>query len=322
MCAYDVTYDFRYLKERVRIGTLLRVHGLDRHLKRRGHRLQGPCPLHHGDNRTAFRVDLQRDLWRCFTSCGGGDVVDLTRRILGCDHSEAARHLRGLLCDPARLPALPAPVSLDTASKPVKALFRPFTFTIPLDPRHAFLQHEKGVAVATARRFEAGWTNRSSFLRSTVAVRLHDLQGRPLGYCGRRLDPHDVYQKGKWCFPKGYPKAETLFNAHRAASSPGRGIVVVEGPWAVLRLAQAGVPRAVALLGTRMSNAHARWLTKAPVVLLLLDGDSAGRRGAKTIAAALRGTTAVRIYELPDGAEPEDLADDEMGAIAHRLLLL
>src|SRR5512138_2480522 len=86
-------YSFGFLKTRVSIGQVLAAYGLDSRLKGRDGRLKGPCPLHGGDNPTAFRVDLQRNLWRCFTACGGGDTVELIRRIHGCSYAQAARHL-------------------------------------------------------------------------------------------------------------------------------------------------------------------------------------------------------------------------------------
>jgi hypothetical protein len=38
-------------------------------------------------------VHLERNLWRCFTSCGGGDTIELVRRIHGCSYAQAARHM-------------------------------------------------------------------------------------------------------------------------------------------------------------------------------------------------------------------------------------
>ena len=90
---YNPNFTFRYLKTRVTIGDVLAAYGLDSQLKRRNDQLYGPCPLHHGDNPTAFRVHLTRGMWRCFTACGGGDTVDLIRCIENCSYAEAARHL-------------------------------------------------------------------------------------------------------------------------------------------------------------------------------------------------------------------------------------
>lgn len=310
-------YDLRLLKRQVPIRHVLAAHGLLASLRRVGSAaLVGPCPLHRGDNPTAFRVELNRGLWNCLTACGGGDTVDLVCRILDCDYAEAARHMRRLSRQPETHPrATTLPVAKPGPAAVVPAPFQPFRHTIPLNPNVPFLQHTKRIAAATAARFEAGGSDRSALLRGTVAVRLHDFDGRPLGYCGRRLEPEDVARFGKWRFPRAFPKADVLFNAHRTDPRARRGLVVVEGPWAVLRLYQAGVPNTVALLGTRMSDTQASWLAQATAVMLLLDGDTAGRRAAQDIAKRLAPTVPVQIYKLPDGAEPEDLDDHQLASV-------
>ena len=312
MSYHDPRYDFRILKQQVKIDQVFDAYGMNRTLKRRGHQLYGPCPLHKGDNPTAFRVHLSRNAWHCFSYCGGGDVVELVRRIEDCGYAEAARHLRRLAdYNPSRL----SPDNSAESSRCTQPTFHRFTRRIPLDPKVPFLQDDKGISVDTARRFEAGWTCASSFLRDTVAVRLRDLEGRPIGYCGRRLDPADISRWGKWRFPRGFPKAKTLFNSHRALTFRETGIVVVECPWAVLRLAQAGIRAAVALLGSRMSSVQEQWLANAPELLCLLDGDEAGRKGARDIEDRLGMKVRVIVHELPDGAEPEDLTDAQLRTI-------
>jgi len=243
----DSAFSFRLLKQQVSIEQVVAVYQLGRLLRRSGDYLHGPCPLHQGDNKTAFRIHLERGLWRCFTSCGGGDLVDLVRRIECCDYAEAARKLRSIA---GRLPPKPAPACCRSTKPAAPATFRPFRHRIPLDPFNSFLQQSKGILPCTAERFEAGCTDASGFLRGTVAVRLHDHGGQPLGYCGRNLNEQIIARYGKWRFPPRLPKANVLFNAHRAAAFREKGIVLVECPWAVMRLNQAGIPGAVALLGT------------------------------------------------------------------------
>lgn len=307
----DPTYSFEYLKSKVSLAQVLRIHGLDKCLRQRGSRLVGPCPLHQGDHPTAFRADIQRGIWHCWTACGGGDVVELVRRIYHCDHAQAARWMRARATGEStelRRPAEPTSIGASTA-------FRPFTWAIPLDPRVPFLQWNKGISVETARRFEAGRTDVSLFLRGTVAVRLHDLLGNPLGYCGRHLEPESIAKWGKWRFPRSFPKSECLFGAHRALPHRGDSVVVVECPWAVMRLAQAGIPGAVALLGTQMSAVQAAWLSRAPRVVLLFDGDEAGERASRQVVTLIGGNTRVRVHDLPSGLEPEDLDDDALRSL-------
>jgi DNA primase len=303
-------YSFGFLKARVSIGQVLSAYGLDSRLKARGDQLLGPCPLHGGDNPTAFRVHLQRNLWRCFTSCGGGDTVELVRRIHGCSYAQAARHLHRLAEDlPSQL-VRPVPASAKRLSS-----FRPFTRSIPLDPEHHFLQNIKKISSRTALSFEAGTTQSSAFLRNTLAVRLHDIQGHPLGYCARLLLADQIARFGKWRFPKHFPKARILYNAHRAKPFRHEGIIVVECPWASIRLSQAGVPNVVSLLGTQIFEDQIAWLAKAPGILLLLDGDPAGREASSRIANSLQTFTTVYTHLLPDNKEPEDLSDQALAAI-------
>lgn len=306
----DLDYSFRHLKAKVGIGAILSHYRLDLHLKQWGDQLFGPCPLHGGDNQTAFRVDLRRGLWRCFTACGGGDQVELIRKIERCSYGEAARHLHRIA---ASLPKTPPAVS---PSIPLSArAFTPFTRSLTLNPRCHFLQSIKAISPATAARFEAGVSSSSMFLRNTVAVRLHDLNAHPIGYCGRRLDPNEASRFGKWRFPRNFPKARILYNAHRASRSRKRGIALVECPWAVMRITQAGFPNAVALLGTALSQSQIDWLSNTSFILLMLDGDPAGHRAASSITSTLGPSVKVLQHVLPENLEPEDLPDSSLRSI-------
>lgn len=319
----DETLDFRRLKRLVTIDRVLDAYGLGRTLIKRANTLCGPCPLHHGDHPTAFRADLNRGIWNCFTRCArGGDVVDLVRVIERCSFARAARILRDLAGETnghqyGRSATRSADHQIVSRNPP----FRPFRRRVSLNPATDFLQRKKLISVDTAAYFEAGHPTASAFLRGTVAVRLHDLAGRPLGYAGRRLREQDIRRYGKWRFPRGMPKAEMLFNAHRARHLRRNGLVLVECPWAVMRLTQAGVPAAVALLGTNISPIQLAWLARADQVVLMLDGDDAGRKGAQTIRRHLAPSTKIKTVELPDGLEPEDLSDDDLRAGARHAFL-
>jgi DNA primase len=142
---YNPNFTFRYLKTRVTIGDVLASYGLDSQLKRRNDQLYGPCPLHHGDNPTAFRVHLTRGLWRCFTSCGGGDTVDLIRCIENCSYAEAAHHLYRLI-DRLR----PARSYVTPTQHCSRSTFFPFRRRIPLNPWVPFLQNTKKISISTA----------------------------------------------------------------------------------------------------------------------------------------------------------------------------
>jgi len=310
---HNPAYSFRHLKIQVAIGRILSFYGLDLQLKHRDGQLFGPCPLHGGDNKTAFRVHLGRGLWRCFTACGGGDSIELIRKIERCSYSEAARHLQRIAASSPK-----APRAINPWPPSQSLPFTPFKRTLSLDPGCHFLQNIKAILPATAARFEAGTTRSSPFLKNTVAVRLRDMDGNPLGYCGRRLDPDEASRFGKWRFPKNFPKAQILFNAHRAQAFRNQGIVLVECPWAVMRIAQAEFPNAVALLGTTLSPIQIAWLATAKSVLLMLDGDPAGISAASSILHTLGGSTKVLRHQLTHNMEPEDLSESALRSVLRR----
>src|SRR5512147_2727325 len=61
-----------------------------------GKSMRSPCPLHGGDNRTAFSVyeESGRQYWRCWSGCNtGGDALNFVRRWKGFDFKEAVRWL-------------------------------------------------------------------------------------------------------------------------------------------------------------------------------------------------------------------------------------
>lgn len=60
-------------------------------LRRSGSSLRGRCPVHGGDNPTAFKVDPDEGLWHCKTRCDrGGDVVTLYQLLEGHPDAKTA----------------------------------------------------------------------------------------------------------------------------------------------------------------------------------------------------------------------------------------
>lgn len=303
----DSSFDFRFLKSRVTIEHVLDARGLLTSLRRHGHDLIGPCPIHHGDSNTAFVVSTAKNLWYCFTRChSGGDVVDLVRGLDSCDYRSTALYLASL--------AGSAPAATH-ASSDVKP-FLPFTARLNLDPHVSFLA-DKGIRPDTARAFDTGLYRGSGFLRGCVAVRLHDHQGQPLGYAGRVLDPHAA-RLPKWRLPARLPKRTLLFNLHRVQHRLQHGVVLVEDPWSVMRLAQIDLP-AVALLGTALSTQQADLLAPADRILIMLDGDATGRLASRDLRSRLA-PAQIAVAELPDGHDPDQLSDHDLRACCHLFL--
>jgi DNA primase len=71
--------DIDKIKREVSMAQILDYYGIE--LKKKGKQgLYGSCPIHHGDNQNAFHVDLGKNLFHCFSHCGGGSIIDFVMK--------------------------------------------------------------------------------------------------------------------------------------------------------------------------------------------------------------------------------------------------
>ena len=59
-------------------------------------------------------------------------------------------------------------------------------------------------------------------------------------------------------------------------------------------------------------------LERFPRLILMLDGDEAGQRASRQLAARLRGKVSLSIAEMPNGRQPDQLSSEEIGRILSR----
>jgi len=92
-----------------------------------------------------------------------------------------------------------------------------------------------------------------------------------------------------------------------------RPVVVIEGFVDDLNVHQAGLPCVVALMGGTLSQQQERLLQQHfQEVILLLDGDRAGRTAGVAIAARLCSKISIRLVEIPSGTQPDQLGADQI----------
>ena len=86
--------DFTALKHQVSVKDVLARYGLMTGLQeKKPGRLVGPCPIHGGKNGTSFNVHTEKNVFHCFSECGGGNVLDLVMKIEKCSIREAGEKL-------------------------------------------------------------------------------------------------------------------------------------------------------------------------------------------------------------------------------------
>jgi len=156
---------------------------------------------------------------------------------------------------------------------------------------------------------------------------IHDSQGRVVAFSGRILDPKShpakyvnspetmIFQKSRVLYALDKARAVIVKNPRREA-------LVCEGQIDVIRCHAAGFDTAVASQGTAFTKEHVEILKRyADSVLLVFDGDTAGRKAAlRTGGLFLEAGLPVRVAALPPGEDPDSLIRDR-GADAFREVL-
>jgi len=107
-----------------------------------------------------------------------------------------------------------------------------------------------------------------------------------------------------------YTKGEHLFGLYQArhAIRQSGEAILVEGNFDVVSLHARGVSNAIAPLGTAFTTTQAKLLKRfAPSVIILFDGDAAGRKATAAARVPCReGGLSARVATLPAGVDPDD----------------
>jgi DNA primase len=310
--------DFKDIKGKVSMETVLSHY--DVHLRRVGaDEFRGKCPLptHSStSSNDSFSVSFIRNAWSCQSaSCiaarsgrVGGNVFDFVAEMERCSIREAALRLQHSLTE-NQLSAVTS-TNKDLATDAPEN--RPLSFILRnIDHRHPYVA-SRGVSEQTARYFGIGHYDGSGFLCGRVVIPIHNEQGQLIAYSGRAIDETEP----KYRLPAGFRKSHVLFNLHRALGRHDRTLTLVEGFFDTFKIHQAGHHNVAALMGSRLSVRQAELIgSYFDRVVLMLDGDKAGKAGTTAAATVLSSIVAVETVELASGAQPDQLASEEINQV-------
>ena len=321
--------DFAELKRQVSIRDILSRYGiLDGLREKKPGRLVGACPIHGGKNGTSFNVDTAKNVFHCFSQCGGGNVLDLVMKLEDCSIREAGEKLsdwfelqfdrRGGIAKSAKRRTKPqgnTTASHTSGRSDASSVNPPLERSLKnLNPDHPYLV-ERGLTVPTIKEFGIGHCTRG-LMRGRIAIPIHNERGELVAYAGRAVDAELAEAKGKYRLPDGFKKSFVLFNFHRAVEHADRTLIVVEGFFDCFKLHQAGLPNVVALMGSTLSEPQQELLlAHADRIALMLDGDEAGTKCLREFYGALRQRLYLREIHLKPGEQPDDLTDDRIRAL-------
>jgi len=289
------------------------------------------CPVHRGDNKTAFRFNKETRTWVCFThKCHeiyGNDIIGLIKALTGKDFIEAVNHLKFLVGDVNEIDYIESKrnreisnfiQSYDRITLKHKSVNEPSLKKFRTLRTIYF--NSKGFKNSTLDYFEVGggWTDSQGIIREVIPIRNHndDLVAYSLRDI-RDLSDDDF----KYILTPGFDKENCLYNLNKAQEYGDiLPLIVVEGFKSVWRLYEYGIKNVVAVIGSHITEGQQLLLCRYALkgVVLMFDNDKAGVTGTIRACADLNGKMDVRpvfIQEVDKngkGLDPSDLTQKQV----------
>jgi DNA primase len=310
--------DFRLVKQAVSMAMVLEHYGING-LRKNGSELRGACPIHKGEGSRTFMVNVSKNVFQCFSCKAHGNVLDLVAALEACTIREAALKLQawfgvGEIESRTARPAQEAQmrsVEVPNDAAISGPLNPPLGFQLRLDTGHEY-GIGRGLTKETLDYFGGGYCLSKGSFAGRFIIPLHNETGDLVGYAGRSIDDSEP----KYLFPpgtKGFHKSHLVYNVHRVVELGSDTVILVEGFFSVMWLYQAGLPQAVGLLGSELSAEQEGMLCRRfGQVLLLFDGDKAGRAATEDSLHRLGRRVWVKAISLSDGLQPDHLSSEEI----------
>lgn len=219
-------------------------------------------------------------LWQEFGGFGKGGIFDLVMAVRGCSFKDALDEARKFLGVTSVKPAV-------ARAKPTgfnKAELKPISKT----PAVKYANEERGIKDETLKTYRVRSHERKSAINTDfVGFQFYTPAGEPAFLKSTGIKKDEKGKKDIWSTPPFY----TLWGWWLVTQET-RGIIITEGEWDAMSVAQMGAPYPVLSLPAGASNMT--WidndfdaLLQFEVIYLLFDNDDAGDKGAEEAAKRL-----------------------------------
>lgn len=144
---------------------------------------------------------------------------------------------------------------------------------------------------------------------------IRDKDGSLVGWSGRLATNNKMLIKkyNKYMHKLDFDKGFVLYNFHNAFSyiKETKELIIVEGTWDVMRLWSYGIFNVVAVMGSSLTPEQLSIaVSHAIKIYIFLDGDGAGKTGAKRIAEQLK--SYVDVFIVDNDKDPDELSKEEV----------
>ena len=339
--SYEITDD---LKHDVLAATdIVALIGAVTGLKKAGSSWKGLCPFH-GEKTPSFHVHPDRGFYYCFGCGAKGDAITFVRETEKLEFHEAVAYLarRAGIPLPVRRTGTRADRAKESrAAEALVAAARFFREQLPKSRAAVAVLEGRGVpreewdalgfgaapdawdgllralsgSFTEEVLLEAGLLQKNADsgrvydrFRNRLTLEIRDGRGEVLAFGGRALgdDPAKYINSPE---TSRFTKGRVLYGLDRAREGARKSerLVLCEGYFDRIAFERAGVPWAVASMGTALTTTQADLLARhVPSVVVAYDGDAAGLAAAWK-AFPLLVERGVRVFHVafPDGHDPD-----------------
>ncbi len=345
------------IRERIDLVALMTRHGVE--LKKSGRSFKGCCPFHQ-EKTPSFHVWPDEKRFKCFGCQAGGDAFSFLQRLFGKPFVEAVRDLAkdaGVDLEESTDPTFRDKAQIKDATDVAAEHFKSRLWDAVAGKRAREYLLGRGVTEEVARAFGLGWAplawteladklrerglvpagekaglisarqsgGHYDMFRGRLIIPIRSPEGRTIAFGGRLLEGDDGPKYLNSRESLLYNKSDILYGLDQARDEvrKKKSVVLCEGYFDCIGLHQAGVKQAVALCSTALTPGHMTALARAEAkeLVLLLDGDDAGRKAVERLAAPILAAGGkARVATLPDGEDPDTWAR-KVGAEAVQKLI-
>jgi DNA primase len=346
------------VRERIDMIALVQRHGVE--LKKSGRSYKGLCPFHQ-EKSPSFYVWADTRRFKCFGCQAGGDAISFVQRLLGKPFVDTVQDLAkelGIDLEAAVDPAMREKQQIKDATDFAAQHFQQRLWDPAVGHHAREYLRSRGLTDDLMRAFGLGWapmawtdladrlreqgllafgekaglvsprTKGEGFydmFRGRVMIPIRSPEGRTIAFGGRLLEGDDGPKYLNSKESRLYNKSEVLYATDQARDEirKKKSAVLCEGYFDAIGLHQAGVKHAVALCSTALTPGHMGLLSRleAKELVLLLDGDEAGRKAVERLAGPiLAAGQSSRVAVLPEGEDPDTFAK-KVGAEAVQQLV-
>ena len=308
------------IKQNIDVEKILRHYNVD--FKYFGDYIRCACPIHNGDNPTAFVIN-EDFLWSCHTGgCGAGDVFTFIEQMEDLDFPKAVKKVAEILeIDIENL--IIAERKNDylkevekflkyIKSKKKKKTLNEYVPKAELTQVRSFRNFDE----KTLQKFELKYAKEIEldkkdggtfklYERLVIPIYVNDVQ---IGVSIRKIRAKD---NPKWFHaPHTMETGNILYNIDSCKND--NEIIVCEGMFDVWSWYEAGY-NAICTFGAHLSEEQYRMLLRTGKnIIWCYDGDNAGLEATKKAVQMMKYKTNQWIIHLPEGADPGNCSPDDL----------